>query len=143
MPLDTGILKNDFGRRLPSTTPQVSSQGTRLQQSLLNKLESSGPPVKPKGVEIPRRALTNFLWAMRDLLRLTEADRVLAIMTVSSIGLYLKSGFRCTLGCRSSCDDAAGGKLLRALIDITFMRATPSRVVFFFWLVGKRRRIYR
>ena len=92
---------------------------------------TSGSSGKPKGVQIPRSALTNFLWSMREWLQLTERDRWLAVTTISfdiaglEIWLPLVVGAQTIVASRS---DAADGNLLRGLLekhDITAMQATP------------------
>ena len=99
---------------------------------------TSGSTGKPKGVEIPRGALLNFLFAMQDLLHLSEQDRVLAITTFSfdiaalEIWLPLLAGAQMVLVSR---DDATDGQRLSALIeqhDITLLQATPVTWRFLF-----------
>ena len=136
------LLEDQEWRGRSTQNPVVPVQPNNLAYLIY----TSGSTGKPKGVQIPRRALTNFLWAMRDLLRLTEADRVLAITTVSfdmavlELWLPLLVGARIILATR---DDAADGKLLRELIeryDITFMQATPITWRFLF-LAGWKQKV--
>ena len=99
--------------------------------SLAYLIYTSGSTGKPKGVQVPRQALTNLLWSMRATLQLSEADRLLAVTTISfdiagvDIWLPLLVGAQIVLATR---EDAADGNVLRGLIerhDITFMQATP------------------
>ena len=124
----TSILMEDPGwRDNPRENPGVAVGPTNLAYLIY----TSGSTGQPKGVQIPRQALTNFLWSMRDFLQLTEADRILAVTTISfdmagpEIWLPLVVGSLMVLATR---EDAADGRLLRNLIeeqDITFMQATP------------------
>ena len=124
----TVILMEDRGwQSSPRENPGVAVDPT----SLIYLIYTSGSTGKPKGVQVPRGAFTNFLWSMRDLLQLTDADRVLAVTTISfdmagpEIWLPLVVGARMVLATR---EDAADGKLLLGLIedqDVTFMQATP------------------
>jgi amino acid adenylation domain-containing protein len=92
---------------------------------------TSGSTGKPKGVEIPRGALANLLWSMRDWLQLGAEDRVLAVTTISfdiagvDVWLPLLVGARVVLARR---EDAADGLRLSELVDehgVTFLQATP------------------
>ncbi len=92
---------------------------------------TSGSTGKPKGVEVPRGALANLLWSMRDWLGLTSADRLLAVTTISfdiagvDMWLPLLVGARLVVASR---EDAADGERLREEIErhgITFLQATP------------------
>jgi amino acid adenylation domain-containing protein len=92
---------------------------------------TSGSTGKPKGVQVPRGALANLLWSMRDWLGLTAADRLLAVTTISfdiagvDMWLPLLIGARLVVTSR---EEAADGGRLREQIDrhgITFLQATP------------------
>jgi amino acid adenylation domain-containing protein len=92
---------------------------------------TSGSTGKPKGVEVSRGALLNLLWSMREWLALGEADRLLAVTTISfdiasaDIWLPWLVGAQTILATR---EQAADGEQLRALIerhDVTFLQATP------------------
>ncbi|MFH9072081.1 non-ribosomal peptide synthetase [Streptomyces alboflavus] len=96
---------------------------------------TSGSTGRPKGVVVPRGALANLLKAMADRLRLTPADRLLAVTTVSfdiaALELFvpLISGARVVL---AASDDVRDPFALRALLRDpdatapTVMQATPS-----------------
>jgi amino acid adenylation domain-containing protein len=92
---------------------------------------TSGSTGEPKGVEVPRGALTNLLWSMRDWLGLTTEDRLLAVTTISfdiagvDMWLPLLVGARLVVASR---EEAVDGVRLREHIDrheITFLQATP------------------
>ncbi|MEO7216734.1 MAG: amino acid adenylation domain-containing protein, partial [Gemmatimonadaceae bacterium] len=93
---------------------------------------TSGSTGTPKGVQVPRRALVNLLWSMREKFQLGAMDRVLAITTISfdiagvDIWLPWLVGATTVVASRA---EAASGEELRALIDrhdITFLQATPA-----------------
>jgi amino acid adenylation domain-containing protein len=92
---------------------------------------TSGSTGKSKGVQVPRGALTNFLWSMREWLQLSERDRLLAVTTISfdiaglEVWLPLLVGAQTVIASR---EEAADGNALRGLLDrhsITVMQATP------------------
>jgi amino acid adenylation domain-containing protein len=92
---------------------------------------TSGSTGRPKGVEVPRGALINLLWSMRDWLGLTARDRLLAVTTISfdiagvDVWLPLLVGARMVVATR---EEATDGARLREQIDhhgITFLQATP------------------
>jgi amino acid adenylation domain-containing protein len=92
---------------------------------------TSGSTGKPKGVQVPRGALTNLLWSMRDLLQLSDRDRLLALTTISfdmagpELWLPLLVGAQMVVASR---EEAADGKALLGLLEryrITFLQATP------------------
>jgi len=92
---------------------------------------TSGSTGKPKGVQVTRGALINLLWSMREWLRLSDRDRLLAVTTISfdiasaDVWLPLLVGAQTVLASRES---AADGDALRGLLDqhdITFLQATP------------------
>jgi amino acid adenylation domain-containing protein len=92
---------------------------------------TSGSTGKAKGVQVPRGALTNFLWSMREWLQLSECDRLLAVTTISfdiaglEVWLPLLVGAQTVVASR---EEAADGNALRGLLDrhsITLLQATP------------------
>ena len=94
-------------------------------------LYTSGSTGNPKGVEIPRKALTNLLWATRESLQLDERDHMLAVTTISfdisglEIWLPLLVGAQTVIATR---EEAADGIALQALMerhDITILQGTP------------------
>jgi amino acid adenylation domain-containing protein len=95
-------------------------------------LYTSGSTGQPKGVEIPHRALTNFLWAMRAAPGCTAQDVLLAVTTLSfdiaGLELYLPLivGARVDLVSRTVASD---GRLLRQRLERvrpTLLQATPA-----------------
>lgn len=124
----TTILMEDRGWR---ENPRENLGVAVDPRSLAYLMYTSGSTGKPKGVQVPRQALTNFLWSMRNLLQLTEADRVLAVTTISFDIAGLEMWLPMLVGARiivATREDASDGKLLLGLMeahDITFMQATP------------------
>jgi len=95
-------------------------------------LYTSGSTGQPKGVEVPHRALTNFLWSMRREPGLTEKDVLLAVTTISfdisglELWLPLIVGARMVLATE---DETGDGHALAAIIGeqhVTMLQATPS-----------------
>src|SRR5262249_20218404 len=101
-------------------------------EDLAYVIYTSGSTGKPKGVQICHRALVNLLTSMRSQPGLTQADRLLAVTTISfdiaALELYLPLtvGACCVLASRDNCKD--GRQLWKMLDDhdITVMQATPS-----------------
>lgn len=92
---------------------------------------TSGSTGVPKGVQLPHRALSNFLASMRREPGVTEGDRLLAVTTMSfdiaglEIWLPLVNGASVVL---AGSDDAKDTHALATLIkenNITLMQATP------------------
>jgi amino acid adenylation domain-containing protein len=95
-------------------------------------LYTSGSSGAPKGVVVPRGALANLLFSMREQPGLTMSDRLLAITTfnfdISLLELLLPmtSGAQLVIASR---EQALDGERLGALIrrhGITLLQATPS-----------------
>jgi len=95
-------------------------------------LYTSGSSGRPKGVEIPHRALTNFLKSMQRQPGISSADRLAAITTLSfdisilEIYLPLISGAEVVVVPN---DIAKDGSALAKLLNqrqITFLQATPA-----------------
>ena len=92
---------------------------------------TSGSTGKPKGVQVPYRALINLLWSIRDWMKFSASDRLLAVTTISfdiagaDIWMPWLVGATAIL---ASYEAAADGAQLQRLItrhDITFLQATP------------------
>jgi amino acid adenylation domain-containing protein len=101
-------------------------------ENLAHIIYTSGSTGRPKGVKVPRAALINLLWYMRELLQLKSNDALLAVTTISfdiagvDVWLPLLTGARSVIASRSS---AADGQRLRELIErhqIKFLQATPT-----------------
>lgn len=93
---------------------------------------TSGSTGNPKGVMVPRRALTNFLLSMAEQPGMTASDVLLAITTISfdisflEMLLPLSVGAQIVIAGRSQVSDPFE---LRKLLDqhgITVMQATPT-----------------
>lgn len=93
---------------------------------------TSGSTGQPKGVQVPHRAVTNFLVAMRKEPGINENDTLLAVTTLSFdihvLELYvpLIAGAKVVIASR---EIAADGMQLTALLEKTgasIMQATPS-----------------
>jgi len=95
-------------------------------------LYTSGSTGRPKGVVVPHRALTNFLLAMRDLVRSSPQDVWLALTSlsfdISALELYLPlvTGGRVVVADAETARD--GVRLARLVRDegVTHVQATPS-----------------
>jgi amino acid adenylation domain-containing protein len=92
---------------------------------------TSGSTGNPKGVEIEHRALTNFLWSMRERPGLTARDTLVAVTTVSfdiaGLELFLPLITGATLVLATETDVVDGGALLALArrSGATIMQATP------------------
>ncbi|MGB7874050.1 MAG: amino acid adenylation domain-containing protein, partial [Anaerolineales bacterium] len=93
---------------------------------------TSGSTGKPKGVQIHHQAVINFLCSMREILKITKNDTLLAVTTLSfdiavlELLLPLIAGGKVVI---ASSDVAADGALLAGAItntNATFMQATPA-----------------
>ncbi len=100
--------------------------------SLAYMIYTSGSTGTPKGVEIPHRAAVNFLTSMLREPGLVEADRLLAVTTLSfdisllEMFLPLLAGATVVIARR---EDVKDGRRLANLLeeeDITVMQATPA-----------------
>ena len=102
---------------------------------------TSGSTGQPKGVEIPHRALTNFLCAMGSLLQISDRDVWLAVTTIAfdiaALELYLPLlvGARLVIAVREACSErtyratATDGTQLARTLDAcgaTLVQATPA-----------------
>jgi len=101
-------------------------------QNLAYVIYTSGSTGRPKGVEIGQRALSNFLWSMRQRPGLTDHDVLFAVTTLSfdiaalELFLPLMVGARLVVVGR---DVASNGEaLIRRLSETaaTVMQATPA-----------------
>ena len=100
--------------------PETASPQLAEPEDLAYVIYTSGSTGHPKGVEIPHRALVNFLSSMRNEPGLNPDDRLLAVTTLSfdiaGLELYLPLivGARVVLASRSV---AADGNSLARLIE--------------------------
>ena len=115
--------------------PRASQQRTSQEgdpSNLAYVIYTSGSTGVPKGVQIPHRAVFNFLSFMQERLRITEHDILLAVTTLSfdiavlELYLPLTVGARVALATREQTMDAAllGERLEQS--GATLMQATPA-----------------
>jgi amino acid adenylation domain-containing protein len=112
----------------PSTPPELASDPERLAYVIY----TSGSTGNPKGVQIPHRALVNFLTTMRERPGLTAQDVLVAVTTLSfdiaGLELYLPltTGARVVIAPSETAEDP---RALAELLDhtqATVMQATPT-----------------
>ena len=95
-------------------------------------LYTSGSSGLPKGVEVPRRALFNFLASMRSVPGIAAGDRLLAVTTVSfdiallELLLPLTAGATVIIARRDQAADAVALIDLMKRHSITLLQATPT-----------------
>jgi amino acid adenylation domain-containing protein len=108
--------------------PQISVESTHLAYLMY----TSGSTGVPKGVQIPHRALINFLTSMKRQFQLTAKDTMLSVTPFSfdiaglELFLPLVTGSRVVVVSREVTRD--GERLATALLEhgSTIMQATPS-----------------
>lgn len=92
---------------------------------------TSGTTGKPKGVQVSRASLTNFLWSIRNRLELKAEDTLLAVTTISfdiaglEIWLPLLVGARIIVASRKAAGDGASLQELLSRHNVTAMQSTP------------------
>ena len=115
-----------------SALPKVNLPAIGRPEHLAYVIYTSGSTGNPKGVMIPRSALTNFLYSMIESPGLSPADTFLAITTISfdisilEFLLPLAVGASVVIATR---EQAADGRELHRLLDlhrVTVMQATPT-----------------
>ena len=93
---------------------------------------TSGSTGMPKGVRVPRSALTNLLLSLRDRLSITPDDRLLSVTTImfdiSNLELYLPlvTGACVVIASRGQTRDPLALAALLTEQRVTVMQATPS-----------------
>jgi len=111
-----------------ASAPPVAASADRLAYIMY----TSGSTGVPKGVEVPHRAVVNFLTAMAREPGLSRADTLLAVTTISfdiaglELFLPLTTGAKLVIADRDEVAD--GFRLLQhlELEGVTVMQATPS-----------------
>ena len=93
---------------------------------------TSGSTGQPKGVEIPHRALVNFLWSIRQEPGCTAHDVMLSVTTISfdifGLELYvpLLTGASVEIASRTAAMDGRQLRDLCETVQPTIMQATPA-----------------
>jgi amino acid adenylation domain-containing protein len=101
-------------------------------QDLAYILYTSGSTGQPKGVEIPHRALVNFLWSIRQEPGCSAHDVMLSVTTISfdifGLELYvpLLVGARVEIASRAVAMDGRQLRNLCETVQPTMMQATPA-----------------
>ena len=122
----------DTDWRLISEEDDERLSVTMTSENLAYVIYTSGSTGWPKGVQIPHRAVVNFLHSMRCEPGLTSADTLLAVTSISfdiaalEIFLPLVVGARVVVASPEEIFDAAKMKALIRSSRATVMQATPS-----------------
>jgi amino acid adenylation domain-containing protein len=112
----------------PKANPPVAVSGSDLAYVIY----TSGSTGQPKGVMIPRRALNNLLWSVRDWFQFGPQNVLLALTTIAfdiagvDLWLPLLAGARILMVERGTTID---GRLLQDSMDregVTFLQCTPA-----------------
>jgi amino acid adenylation domain-containing protein len=123
--LDVGAAET-FAAEPSSALPEIAGP-----DDVAYVIYTSGTTGRPKGVQIPHRALTNLLWSMRESPGLEARDTLVAVTTLSfdiaalELFLPLLVGARLVVARR---EEAADGHALDGLLrrsGATVMQATP------------------
>ena len=122
------VLDWDVLEQYPKVNHPVAVSGDDLAYVIY----TSGSSGQPKGVMIPRRALNNLLWSVRDWFQFGPRDVLLALTTIAfdiagvDVWLPLLVGARVLMADRET---TMVGKLLEEIVQregITFLQCTPA-----------------
>ncbi|ROM69630.1 non-ribosomal peptide synthetase [Pseudomonas brassicacearum] len=125
---------------LDGAEPEALCSDIRYPVTALNTayvIYTSGSTGLPKGVQVPHRAVVNFLLAMTEQPGISARDRLLAVTSISfdisvlELFLPLVNGASLVLAEREAATD--GQALIKLAIhqDVTLIQATPST----YWLM--------
>jgi amino acid adenylation domain-containing protein len=112
--------------------PEANQPVAVASSDLAYVIYTSGSTGQPKGVMVPRRALNNLLWSLRDWYHFGPSDVLLAITTIAfdiaglDLWLPLLAGARLVIVERATAMDA---HLLQDAIHregVTFLQCTPA-----------------
>ncbi len=116
----------------PGSAPTDDASGPSPSERPCYVIYTSGSTGRPNGVQVPHRALVNFLAAMATRPGLTADDTLVAVTTLSfdiaGLELFLPLTVGATLVIAGA-EQLRDGRHLRALLDdvgATVMQATPS-----------------
>ncbi|MBV9788620.1 MAG: amino acid adenylation domain-containing protein, partial [Chloroflexi bacterium] len=115
-----------------ATQPTTPLSSTIQPEDLAYIIYTSGSTGQPKGVQIPHRALANFLHAMQREPGITTDDTLLAVTTIAfdiaglELFLPLMVGARIVLVDRDTAIDGAQLAALLHTSGATIMQATPA-----------------
>ena len=132
LPAGVTVVSLDAKDEAIAAEPTANVQSNVSTQSLAYVIYTSGSTGTPKAVEIPHRAVVNFLTAMEQRPGLTATDRMLAVTTLSfdiaALELYLPLTVGGSVELTSRADASDAQYLKQKLKDerITTMQATPA-----------------
>jgi amino acid adenylation domain-containing protein len=129
---ESQVIAIDSDRYLIAQESEDNLPGETQPESLAYVIYTSGSTGEPKGVQIPHRALVNFLSAMSREPGLSPADIMLSVTTLSfdiaglEIYLPLTVGARVVLVSREVASDGVRLAALLKSSEATVMQATPA-----------------
>ena len=116
------VARHDATNLSPSAGPE----------DLAYVIYTSGSTGKPKGVMVPHRAFSNFICSMMETPGMTEADKLLAVTTLSfdiaglELFLPLAVGAQLEIVSREVASDGLRLKEVMETSGVTVMQATPA-----------------
>ncbi|WP_242059024.1 MULTISPECIES: non-ribosomal peptide synthetase [Nostoc] len=115
-----------------STQPDTAPPAVAGNNHLAYVIYTSGSTGRPKGVQIQHESLVNFLLSFQEKLRLTAADTLVAVTTISfdiaglELFLPLISGAKLVLADKETTRDGFKLAQLMQTSQATVMQATPT-----------------